>query len=297
MAIFHLRMQVLGRSNGHSAVAAAGYRSGEKLHDERQEITHDYSRKGGVVYSEIMLPEGAPERFTDRATLWNEVEASETRVNSQLAREFNVALPHELNAEQKRELLRGYVQAEFVDSGMVADVNIHGEGTDNDHGHVMLTMRECDSEGFTVKNRSWNHPSNMQGWREAWEEHANAALEAAGSEEHIDHRTLDKQGIDREPGQHLGKAAAMEARGLDTEPGARQADIDRDNAFKAGFAALEGADDATELEERLSWQRDRQPEPDTGDEWADWRDYAAQRDYGNWQRNNPDPWEEREISR
>ena len=280
---------MIGRSAGQSAVAAAAYRSGEKLRDEERDVMQDYSRKQGIDYCEIMLPDGAPERLADRETLWNEVERSETRINSQLAREFNVALPRELTAEQQTALLRGYVQQEFVDRGMIADLAMHELDSHNPHAHVMLTTREVDSEGFTVKNRDWNRTDMLEGWRVAWQEHANAALEDAGSAERIDHRTLEAQGIDREPGAHLGKAAAMQRRGLPSYQVDRQAEINRDNAFKTGFDRMERGRDVAELEERIIWQRERDREPDQGgDEWADWRDYAAQRDYASWQRQAPD---------
>jgi ATP-dependent exoDNAse (exonuclease V) alpha subunit len=135
MAIFHLSVKVISRAAGRSAVAAAAYRAGERLHDERLDRDHDFRAKSGVEHSEIMLPESAPERISDRATLWNEVEATEKRKDAQLAREVEFAIPREMNQAQGIELARDFVQSEFVDRGMIADLNVHCENTGNKRGH------------------------------------------------------------------------------------------------------------------------------------------------------------------
>lgn len=125
MAIFHFSAKVIGRSSGRSAVAAAAYRAGERLHDERIDRDHDFTNKAGVLHSEVMLPKGAPETFADRATLWNAVEAAEKRKDAQLAREVEFALPRELSKKDNVKLAREFVKAEFVEKGMIADLNVH----------------------------------------------------------------------------------------------------------------------------------------------------------------------------
>lgn len=162
MAIYHLSAKVISRAGGRSSVAAAAYRTAGRLRDDRQGLEHDYSRKGGVVHSEIMAPDNAPDWMRDRDQLWNAVEAVEKRRDAQLAREIEVALPRELDRGARLELLRGFVQREFVDRGMIADVAIHEgkarDGQSQPHAHVMLTMRELTGEGFGKKDRSWNAP-------------------------------------------------------------------------------------------------------------------------------------------
>ena len=156
----------------------------------------DYSRTERVQHTEIMLPAGAPERFQDRATLWNEVEKSEKRVNSQLAREVVVALPHELSENENRELVREFTRG-FVARGMCADVAIHSpspHGHENNvHAHIVLTTREVNEKGFTTKQRAWNDRALTTEWRESWERLANQALERAGRRERIDCRSLEAQ--------------------------------------------------------------------------------------------------------
>jgi Ti-type conjugative transfer relaxase TraA len=208
VAIYHFSGSVLSRSKGKSAIASAAYRAGEKLHDERQEKTFDYGRKQDIAHKEIMLPEGAPEWMKDREKLWNAVEAAENRKDSQLAREFNFALPREFTKEQNIELAREFVQNEFVAKGMIADLCIHdGKGKDGEeqpHAHVMLTMREVTEEGFGLKERSWNAKENLLQWREAWAECANKYLALNDIDQRIDHKTLEGQGIDLEPQKKIG---------------------------------------------------------------------------------------------
>jgi len=143
MAIYHFSVQVIGRSSGRSSVAAA-YRAGERLHDERLDHDHDFRAKSGVEHSEIMLPEGAPERFADRATLWNEVEATEKRKDAQLAREVELSIPREMDKAQGIELVRDFMQGEFVERGMIAD----------------LRSRYCSTSSVLFQSRSfWPNPS------------------------------------------------------------------------------------------------------------------------------------------
>ena len=220
MAIFSMRMQVIGRSAGRSATAAAAYRSGEEIKDERTGKSHDYTGKSDIYDSEILLPEGAPERLGDRVTLWNEIERVEKRKDAQLSREVMVALPAELTHEQKQTLTREYVRGEFTGQGMIADIGYHDFDSHNPHAHIMLTMRSVDEDGFGKKRREWNKRKALERQRKAWEEYANRALERAGYNERIDHRSLKEQGVEREPQIHLGaQVLEMEARGFQTRVG------------------------------------------------------------------------------
>ena len=197
MAIYHLRATMISRSAGRSATGAAAYRSGERIHDERTGLSFDYRARGGVEHVEILAPERSPEWVRDRAALWNAVEAAETRKNSQVAREIRVALPAELDRDQRIALVRDFCQRSFVDRGMVADVALHVPGREGDernhHAHILLTTREIGPEGFTTKNRDWNAVEMLEGWREAWARDSNRALERCGHETRIDHRTLEAQ--------------------------------------------------------------------------------------------------------
>lgn len=221
MAIYHLSAKVISRAGGRSSVAAAAYRTAGRLRDDRQGLEHDYSRKGGVVHSEIMAPENAPDWMRDRDQLWNAVEAVEKRRDAQLAREIEVALPRELDRGERLELLRGFVQREFVDRGMIADVAIHEgkarDGHGQPHAHVMLTMRELTGEGFGKKDRSWNAPDLLVGWREAWARDANIALERAGRSERIDHRSLDVQRAEAEQQVERARGGGQEELALERE--------------------------------------------------------------------------------
>ena len=218
MAIYHLHAQIIKRSSGRSSVAASAYRAGEKLHNEYDGITHDYRRKSGVVHSEIMLPQNAPTEFQDRSTLWNAVEKTEKRKDSQTAREIDVALPIELDTQEHISLVKNYIQENFVDKGMCADFAIHDKKDGNPHAHIMLTTREVSNNGFEGKNRDWNKTEYLEQWRENWADICNEWLQSKGVNERIDHRTLEAQGIDREPTIHIGiTAKAMEKAGRDSD--------------------------------------------------------------------------------
>ena len=235
MADYRLSAQVISRSKGQSSVASAAYRAGARLIDERTGEVHDYGRKGGVTHSQVYLPEGTPEWMADRAQLWNAVEAVERRKDAQLAREVQLSLPHELDQEQRQAMLLDFVQEQFVNHGMIADVAIHapsGEGDDrNHHAHIMLTMRELTAEGFGNKARDWNAPERLEQWREQWAHHQNRALERHGHEARVDHRSYEAQGIDREPSQHLGSVASdMERNGKASRIGDENRAIANDNA-------------------------------------------------------------------
>jgi len=237
MAIYHFSAKVISRANGSSAVASAAYRAAERLHDDRLGRDHDFSNKAGVVHSEIMLPEGAPERLNDRATLWNEVEAGEKRKDAQLAREIEFSIPRELNQAQGVTLAREFVEKQFVERGMVADLNVHWDmgkdGQPKPHAHVMLSMREVGPEGFGQKVREWNSTQLLQGWREAWADHVNERLAELDIDARIDHRSYEAQGIELEPQHKIGPAASrMPEQGLEAERVEDHARIARENGEK-----------------------------------------------------------------
>jgi Ti-type conjugative transfer relaxase TraA len=222
MAIFHLSVKVISRASGRSAVAASAYRAAERLHDERLDRDHDFTNKDGVVHSEVMLPEGAPPEFADREKLWNVVEAAEKRKDAQLSREVEFAIPREMNKSQGIALARDFVKTEFVDKGMIADLNVHWDigkdGETKPHAHVMLTMREVGKDGFGAKVREWNKAELVEQWRERWAEHVNQRLAELDIDARVDHRSLEAQGIALEPQDKIGPAASrMGARGLEAE--------------------------------------------------------------------------------
>jgi hypothetical protein len=230
MAIYHFSAQVISRSAGRSATAAAAYRSGEKIMDERTGAIHDYSQKTGIDHTEIMAPANAPRWVYDRAKLWNTAEQAEKRKDAQICREIEIALPVELNHAQQLELVRSFAQKHFVNIGMIADMAIHRTKAENPHCHILLSMRDISHEGFGLKNRGWNDKQLLETWREQWAEYANRALEQAGHQERIDHRTLEAQGIDRIPQIHIGpKVAEMEARGIRTERAEKALEIETGN--------------------------------------------------------------------
>jgi Ti-type conjugative transfer relaxase TraA len=235
MAIYHLHVKVIGRKSGSSAVASAAYRSASRLRDERLERNHDFSKKRGVVHSEVMLPENAPEAWSDRERLWNDVEAFEVRKDAQLAREVEFALPREMSEAQGIELARDFVRGEFVDRGMIADLNVHWDmaedGMPKPHAHVMLTMRAVDENGFGQKVRDWNRTEMVERWRERWAEMANERLAELDIDARIDHRSLEAQGIALEPQSQIGAPAQrIEGEGIEAaDRGEMHREIARNN--------------------------------------------------------------------
>lgn len=219
MAIYHFSAKVISRGKGQSAVAAASYRSGERLTDERTG-EEKYYHRNVEPDTMILAPSNSPEWVYERERLWNEVEHAEKRKDSQLAREANIALPVELSNEQQKELIRDFVQKEFVDKGMIADIAIHRDDLNNPHAHVMLTTREITPDGFGPKNRDWNDRGVLEQWREEWANHANKALEKEGIQERISHLSHEARGIEQLPTVHLGHIAhGMEKRGIESERG------------------------------------------------------------------------------
>ena len=258
IAIYHCSIKIVSRGKGKSAVAAAAYRSGEKLTNEWDGLTHDYTKKGGVVHSEILLPAHAPPAFSDRSTLWNSVELSEKSNNAQLAREVEIALPVELSREEQTRLVREYCSSQFVSKGMIADFNLHDTGGGNPHAHILLTMRPLDEKGAWLpkskkeyvldengekirlpsgryKTRKvdlvdWNNRENAEVWRRAWADLANDFLAQNNRPERIDHRSYERQGIDQLPTVHVGVSATqMEKKGIVTERGELNRNINAAN--------------------------------------------------------------------
>ena len=242
MAIYHFSAKVISRAVGSSAVAAAAYRSAERLHDERLGRSHDFSNKAGVVHSEVLLPEGADEQWRDRERLWNDVEAAEVRKDAQLAREIEFAIPREMTEGQGIDLARDFVQTEFVERGMIADLNVHwdigADGLAKPHAHVMLTLREVrigedGSAEFGAKVRDWNRTEMLTHWREAWADHVNERLAALDIDARVDHRTLEAQRIELEPQHKIGPAALrMAAEGLEADRYGEHLEIARSNGAR-----------------------------------------------------------------
>lgn len=245
-------VQVITRSQGQSAVAAAAYRTGSKLTDLRLGVTHNYTEKSHVAWSMTLAPESAPSWVWNREQLWNQVEAAEHRKDSQVAREFLVALPKELTLEQNVDLLMGFSAEQFVGRGMIADIGLHNP-PGNPHAHILLTMRELQGDGFGTKNREWNLKPILYEMRQAWERHCNAALETSGSLQRVDCRSLEAQGIDRIPQIHLGShAAKCLTEGKEHPKLERYFEIERLNAE---LATLQQEKVAVEIEIQAETQR------------------------------------------
>lgn len=273
MAIYHLSAQIISRKAGRSSTAAAAYRSGERIVDERTGEIHDYRRKGGVSHTEIVMPSGSDWAPT-RSELWNAVEAKNKRADSQVAREFLVALPDELNESQRRELAMAFAR-ELADKYQIAvDVAIHAPGKGdqrNHHAHILTSTNKVQGHGFGNKARELDFVAhNMAGKvgqaneidlvRERWEQLANQALEKAGQEARIDHRSLESQGItDRMPGVHLGPTATtIERSGRESDIGRRAREqADQFMADMQAQVALQRAAerDVAELETALATAR------------------------------------------
>jgi len=217
IAIYHFNVKIVSRGKGSSAVAKAAYISGEKIKNEYDETVHDYRRKREVVHKEILLPDNAPPYFKKRSVLWNAVEKSETRKNSQTARHIDAALPVEISRSEQIDLVRKFCNQCFVSKGMCVDFAIHDKGDGNPHVHILLTTRNVSERGFTTKNRSWNDKSLLIEWRKLWADWCNHKLYFV-SDERIDHRSYAAQCISKIPQKHLGAAAcAIEKKGYRTD--------------------------------------------------------------------------------
>lgn len=230
MASYHFTAKIIGRSDGKSVVAAAAYRAGECIDRDETGDVQDYRRKGGISSADLLTPDEAPDWASDRSQLWNAVESVETRKNSQLAREIELALPNELSEAEAHHLALTWAQDELVSRGMVADVCIHDPvpapgAPRNRHAHILCTTRRFEGDGWAKgKARDWNDKALLQHWRESWAEAQNAALERAGCADRVDHRSLEDQrqealdvgdiaradALDRPPEPVLGIAASAE---------------------------------------------------------------------------------------
>ena len=252
----HFNISITQRSRGQSAVAGAAYQSGDRLFSEYDQKYKDYSRKQGIVYTEIMLPANAPPEFSNRETLWNAAEEIEKQWNSQLARRLVFALPREVPAEQYPQMVRDYCNEHFVSKGMCCDFAIHDPDPPehNPHCHIMLTMRALDENGkWLPKSRKvydldengerirlpsgnwkchkestvdWNEQTYCEQWRHGWEVIQNRYLEIADRPERVDFRSYERQGLDTVPTVHMGPAVTqMERRDIATNIGNLNRDI------------------------------------------------------------------------
>ncbi|EOU3146127.1 MobQ family relaxase [Yersinia enterocolitica] len=194
MAIFHLEFKIVKRSEGMSSCRKAAYHARCRITDDRTGNTYDFSHRSDLFHHQILAPVSAPSHIIESSTvLWNNVEEAERQSNGQTARYFDLAIPTEINNEDKIKLVVEYCQKNFVDEGMIADIAFHDLDSQNPHAHVMLTLKPITAEGFGKKDRSWNDKKNMIKWRESWATFANSYLAAAGSNERVDHRSIEIQ--------------------------------------------------------------------------------------------------------
>ena len=296
MAIYHNKTQIIGRQAKDknkqpipgkqvSMLAKAAYRSGDRLKDERIDKTFDYrARAHEAARTGILAPDGSPawlstneaqegkerrEQRGLREKLWNSIEAVEKRKDSQLAREFELALPRELTEDQNVELLRGWCKSEIVSKGYVVDYAIHrSKDGQNPHAHILCTTRPVEENapsGFGKKpdmSGKFNGrgqvgkaaKADLEDWRETWGKAQNAALEAAGHDARVDHRTLEAQEIDRTPGVHVGvAAAAMERKGIETEKVDRSMWAKMDNLIRSAWRGIERTGEVPQTGTGRSW--------------------------------------------
>ncbi len=252
MADYHFHVTQIKRSKGQSAVACAAYRSGEKLYSDYYGEVSDYTRKQGIIHSEILLPAHVPPEYSDRQTLWNSVEKAELHPKAQLAYSFDIALQNEFSMEENIALARQFLFDEFVSKGMICDFAVHlpdrKDGIQNPHFHVLCPMRPLDENGQwgakqrrvyrldengnqvlskdgqplfeAVPTTDWSSPETLEHWRKAWCDLCNAKFAEKGFDERIDHRSYERQGVELLPTVHEGSTVrAMEKRGIQTEKG------------------------------------------------------------------------------
>ena len=250
VAIYSCSASVISRSGGRCAVAAAAYQSGSKITDERQGVVWDFTRKRGVLHSEMVLPDYAPEWASDRERLWNEVERAEDkstrRAEAKTGREFRIALPHELTPDERIAAAQEFSRFLVQRYGVAVDMGVHAPDRRGDsrnfHAHVLMTTRALGEDGFGAKVRILDSfktsAPEMEAIREAWETIANRALEAGGHETRIDRRSFERQGVDREATIHVGASATeMERNGQTSERGDINREIEARNVMRARMAA------------------------------------------------------------
>tara|TARA_R110002049_G_scaffold148242_2_gene311169 strand:+ start:27174 stop:28055 length:882 start_codon:yes stop_codon:yes gene_type:complete len=238
MAIYHLCVKTFSRAKGHSAIAAAAYRTGKKLIDFRTGETHDYRKKNGVVSSFITVPESIPDWALSSESLWNQAEKSENRKNSTIAREIEISLPYELSSIGQRNLALKLATEICKKHCVVVETSIHKPHESNDqrniHAHLLLSTRRLNKEGFHEKSREFDGAKlgseTVKFWRKRWEELANEALKNNKVPTKIDHRSYKKRGLALEPTQHQGSySTQMERRGLNTRIGVLNKSIQQRN--------------------------------------------------------------------
>ena len=254
MSLYHFSVKQVSRGKGQTVVNSAAYISGQILHNDYYEKVHDYTKKQGVIYDEIMLPDHVPDRFSDRQTLWNEVEFAEKGKKAQLAYSFDIALQNELTMEENIELAREFCQEQFVSRGMIVDMAVHEgkssdpELADNPHFHVLIPIRPMNQDGTwgkkqrreykldedgnrirgengnyifsAVSTTGWNSRELLEEWRNQWADKVNMKFKENGLAARIDHRSYEKQGIELIPTIHEGyEVRAMEKKGIRTVVG------------------------------------------------------------------------------
>ncbi|MDR3489820.1 MAG: MobQ family relaxase [Bradyrhizobium sp.] len=224
MAIYHLTTKVFSRGKGQSAIAAAAYRSGQRLVDEAVGEQKFYnSRANRIEFEGMFVPSNAPDWARDRNAFWNRAEKTETRKDGRLAREIEVSLPHELTDQQRLNLVKDFVREAFVRKGYAADVAIHAPDRQSDdrnhHAHILISERKLSADGFAAKKDPvMNGKAQLGEWREQWAHLANRYLERHGHDVRIDHRSLSAQGVDREATVHVGYAGLeMAERGAQSD--------------------------------------------------------------------------------
>ena len=251
MALYHFSVKQVSRGKGQTVVNSSAYISGQKLYNDYYGQVHDYTRKSGVMFTEILKPDYVPERLSDRETLWNEVERAEKGKRAQLAYSFDIALQNELTLEENTQLAREFCQEQFVARGMIVDLAVHegkskdGDEPDNPHFHVLAPIRPFTEEGIwgnkqkreyvldeegnrikdakgkyvfnAVSTTGWNDPELLKEWRKAWTEKVNDKFRECHMAARIDHRSYKEQGIDLIPTIHEGyEVRAMEKKGIKT---------------------------------------------------------------------------------
>ena len=288
MALYHFHAAQIKRSKGQNVVASAAYRSGEKLHSDYYGEDSDYTHKGGVVCTEILLPPQAPREYLDRETLWNAVEKVEKGKKAQLAYSFDITLQNEFSMEENIALARQFLLDNFVSRGMVVDYAVHlperePGGIPNPHFHFMCPIRPIEKNGKwgnkqrreyvldetgsripdgkgdyvfnAVPTTDWGRPETLDAWRKAWADVCNAKFAEKGLEVRIDHRTLAAQGIDRLPTVHEGPAVRqMEARGIATDKGNLNRWIRETNRKLQAVRQ--------KINELLAWFQDKEEQPE-----------------------------------
>ena len=270
MASYHCSVKPVSRGAGRSGTAAAAYRAGVCLKDERTGEVHDYTRKQGVEHTDIVFPHGVN---MSREELWNAAEGAEKRKDARIAREFELALPAELTKEQRRELATGFARHLVEQYGVAADVALHEPNRKGDqrnhHAHILVTTRQISAQGLGEKAdleredkalRAQGKPSGREqiaALRADWATRCNTALERAGHQERVSHKSLEAQGIDREPTTHLGPVAtAMERRGERSERGDLNREPGADRAAQVELASAEKMQTGTERmrEQAREWR-------------------------------------------